>query len=37
MVSWKTKIKSKIPIAGINESLYLSAYYTSSRMGYGNS
>lgn len=26
MVSWKTKIKSKIPIAGIDESLYLSAY-----------
>ena len=26
MVSWKTRIKSKIPISGINESLYLSAY-----------
>tara|TARA_B110000467_G_scaffold124025_1_gene116025 strand:- start:1786 stop:2145 length:360 start_codon:yes stop_codon:yes gene_type:complete len=26
MVSWKTRIKSKIPISGIDESLYLSAY-----------
>ena len=26
MVSWKTKIKSKMPGAGINESSYLSAY-----------